>query len=180
MRNYFLIAALSAGVGAAFADEQKETLKEQSGAGKVPPIEVKRDPRQDRAEPTTQIRPNSGAPGKRQQGGGAVPQNDPKTIDQDLKNRVLVSLSTGSVGTQGVIATNSLTDIKVDVKDRVVTLRGDVTTEKNREVLENRVKGLAGVDRVINELKVNPNAKIKRSGLLNPDGYSGTTSPTPK
>lgn len=180
MKNLILIAALSAGVGAAFADEQKETLKEQSGNGKVPPINVEKDPRQPQPEPTTRIIPNSGAPSKTEQGGKAAAQENPKTIDDDLRNRVLVSLSTGSVGTQGVLATNNLTSIKVDVKDRVVTLRGDVTTDKNREIIEKRVKGLAGVDRVVNELKVNPNAKMKRSQLFNPDGYSGPTSPTPK
>jgi hypothetical protein len=184
MKNLILVAALTAGVSEAWADEQKETLKEQSGKGKVPPIEVRKDPRQTILEPTTQIRPNTpaGAAASSQKGSGnaVTDQQQPTTIDKDLQNRVLVALSTGSTGTQGILATNQLTNIKVDVKDRVVTLRGDVTTEKNRQVLEKRVKGLAGVDRVVNQLTVNPSGQTRRDGLQNPDGYSGNANPIPR
>lgn len=176
-KTFFLAGALAAATGT-WAADQKETLKPRDGGGKNAPIEVKRDPQQTALDPTTQIKPNTpaGAPAATEK--GAAPQAN--SIDKDMQNRVLVALSTGSLGTQGVIATNQLTNIKVEVKDRVVTLRGDVTSEKNRQTIEKRVKGLDGVTRVVNELKVNPSAKTKRPDLQHPDGYapSGNQSPS--
>lgn len=175
-KTFFLAGALAAMTGT-WAADQKETLKPRDGGGKNAPIEVKRDPQQTALDPTTQIKPNAptGAPAAGEKG------NAPKanSIDQDLQNRVLVALSTGSVGTQGVLATNQLTGIKVEVKDRVVTLRGDVTSEKSRGTIEKRVKGMDGVSRVVNELKVNPAAKTKRPSLQQPDGYAPSRNQTP-
>src|SRR4051812_1148707 len=79
-----------------------------------------KDPRQTRKEQTTQIVTNT------VKGNAPVNYKGAATVDEDLRQRVLVALSTGSIGTQGVIASDQLTDIKVSVTNRVVTLSGDV------------------------------------------------------
>jgi hypothetical protein len=89
-----------------------------------------------------------------------------------LRQRVLVSLSTGSIGTQGILASDQLTDIKVAVTNRVVTLSGDVQSEKNKKTIEKRVAGLDGVKRVNNQLTVNTGRKPAHADLTKPDGYA--------
>lgn len=48
------------------------------------------------------------------------------------------------------------TAIEVIVKDRVVTLRGQVESEKLRQRVERVVQKVDGVKKVINELKLRP------------------------
>ena len=48
------------------------------------------------------------------------------------------------------------TAIEVAVKDRVVTLRGQVESEKLRQRVERVVQKVDGVKKVINELKLRP------------------------
>ena len=129
-----------------------------------------KDPQQSRNEQTTQILTNTPK--------GTAPANykGASTVDEDLRQRVTVALSTGSVGTQGVLPSNLTTDIKVSVTNRVVTLRGDVSSEKSRETLGKRVAGLDGVKSVNNQLAVNPKGKPNRADLLKPDGYAPATT----
>lgn len=134
-----------------------------------------KDPQQSRNEETTQIVTNSakGSPARNDKGSN--------TVDEDLRQRVLVSLSTGSVGTQGVLPANLLTDIKVSVTNRVVTLKGDVVSEKSKQTLAKRVSQLDGVKSVNNQLAVNPSAKPARADLVKPDGYApGTKDQRPE
>jgi hypothetical protein len=164
MRNLLLIAALTGTL--ATAQEKNAPAGDKRDSSK-PPIAFDKDPQQKRPEPTTQIITNNsnGTAARNQTGAG--------TVDQDVRQRVLVSLSTGSVGTQGVLASNQLTDIKVSVTNRVVTLQGEVVSDKNKEVIGKRVAGMDGVKSVNNQLTVNPNAKpSKKPGLFNPDGYA--------
>jgi len=128
-------------------------------------IEFQKDPQQTRREPTTQIVTNAS-------GGGPLAQVGSKSVDDDLRQRVLVALSTGSIGTQGVLPADQLTDIQVAVTNRQVTLRGDVLNQKSKENLAKRVAKLDGVQGVKNELTVNPKAKPARADLVKPDGYS--------
>jgi len=125
-----------------------------------------KDPQQTRNEQTTQIATNTG------KGTAPINYKGAGTVDEDLRQRIMVALSTGSIGTQGVIASDQLTDIKVAVTNRVVTLSGDVVSENSKKTLEKRVAGLDGVTKVNNQLTVNPNHKTRRPNLLKPDGYS--------
>lgn len=171
--NKMLIAAFLAGGVVVSAEEPTETRLPKKTNQDSPPIEFKKDPQQTQLEPTTQIITNDAR--------GAAPrgQGDAGSVDEDLRRRILVSLSTGSLGTQGVLASNQLTDIKVAVTNRVVTLDGEVVSEKNREVIGKRVAGLDGVKGVNNQLKVNPRAKPARSDLFKPDGYSSGKQTVP-
>jgi hypothetical protein len=164
MRNLLLIAALTGTL--ATAQEKNASTGDKRDSSK-PPISFDKDPQQQRSEPTTQIVTNKST------GTAARSQTGVGTVDQDVRQRVLVALSTGSVGTQGVLPSNQLTDIKVSVTNRVVTLQGDVVSDKNKEVIGKRIAGLDGVKSVNNQLTVNPNAKpSKKPGLFNPDGYA--------
>ena len=70
-----------------------------------------------------------------------------KTSDADLKTSVEQALA----GTGG-----SLARANVDVKDGVVTLTGEVTTEVERASAETFAKGVNGVKSVVNNLTVAP------------------------
>jgi len=124
------------------------------------------DPQQTRHEQTTQIVTNTAK--------GTAPFNykGAGTVDEDVRQRILVALSTGSLGTQGILASDQLTDIKVAVTNRVVTLSGDVKSEQNKKTIAKRVAGLDGVKIVNNQLTVNPSAKKLDATLLKPDGYA--------
>jgi hypothetical protein len=141
----------------------------------VPPQKAKtytpqtKDPQQTRPEQTTQIATNSA------KGTAPINYKGAGTVDEDLRQRVLVSLSTGSVGTQGILASDQLTDIKVAVTNRVVTLSGDVQSEKNKKAIEKRVAGLDGVKSVHNQLTVNTARKPAHADLTKPDGYAPGT-----
>ena len=56
--------------------------------------------------------------------------------------------------------------------NRVVTLSGDVQSEKNKKTIAKRVAGLDGVKRVNNQLTVSTARKPAHADLTNPDGYA--------
>jgi len=153
--------------GAVAGAQEKTETRQGDVPRNVPPIEFKADPQQKRLDPTTQIVTNSsrGTAARAQAGGES-------SVDEDIRKRVMVSLSTGSTGTQGILASEQLTDIKVSVTNRVVTLDGPVVSEGNKKTLGKRVAGLDGVKSVNNQLKVDPGSKPARSSLVQPDGYS--------
>lgn len=74
--------------------------------------------------------------------------------DEELQKKIKVALTTGSMGTTGVIAANQLTDIQVQVQDGVVTLSGPVSTEGEKKSIQERVEGMKGVESVRNNLSV--------------------------
>ena len=161
MKMMFLAVGLTATL--AFAQEKTIEVPREKAETYTP---QRKDPQQSRNEQTTQIVTNTS------KGTAPVNYKGSKTVDEDLRQRVLVALSTGSIGTQGVLPSNLLTDIKVAVTNRVVTLNGDVISEKSKETLGKRVAGLDGVKNVNNQLTVNPSAKPARADLLKPDGYA--------
>ncbi|MGV3771458.1 MAG: BON domain-containing protein [Verrucomicrobiales bacterium] len=89
------------------------------------------------------------------------------TPDNELAERIKVAISTGSLGTTGIIAADQLTSIQVQAKDGVVTLTGKVGSEKERETMIKRVKGLEGVKDVVANLTIDPAAKDEK---FNPRG----------
>jgi hypothetical protein len=161
MRTWLLALAMTGMVGVA----QEKTVT-------IPPSEAKTftpqrtDPQQTRKEQTTQIVTNSA------KGRAPVNYKGSATVDDDLRQRVKVALSTGSVGTQGIIASDQLTDIKVAVTNRVVTLSGNVASDKSKQTIGKRVAGLDGVKGVNNHLTINATGKPAHSDLAAPDGYS--------
>jgi osmotically-inducible protein OsmY len=170
MKTITLMAAFSGWALAAAAQDIPEPLKPAHGDSSQQ-IEFNKDPKQTRLEPTTRIITNA-------TGAAAVAQVGSKTVDDDLRQRVTVALSTGSIGTQGVLPANQTTDIQVTVTNRHVTLRGDVANPKSKEAIGKRVAKLDGVLGVHNELTVNPKAKPARADLVKPDGFSsGTNDP---
>jgi osmotically-inducible protein OsmY len=146
----------------AFAQEKTIEVPREKAETYTPQT---KDPQQSRNEQTTQIVTNTSK--------GTAPANykGSNTVDEDLRQRVTVALSTGSVGTQGVLPSDLLTDIKVSVTNRVVTLKGDVMSEDRRKTLAKRVAGLDGVKSVNNQLTVNPKTKKNHADILKPDGY---------
>ena len=90
------IMLLALGLTGMFAAAQEKTI-EVSPKQAETYAPQRKDPQQTRNEQTTQISTNSanGAPAANYKGSN--------TVDEDLRQRVLVSLSTGSIGTQGVL-----------------------------------------------------------------------------
>jgi hypothetical protein len=164
MKMMLLALGLTGALG--FAQEKTIEVTPKQAETYTP---QRKDPQQSRNEQTTQIVTNNA------KGNAPVNYKGSATVDEDLRQRVLVALSTGSIGTQGVLPSNLLTDIKVAVTNRVVTLKGDVVSEKSKQTLAKRVAQLDGVTKVNNQLTVNPKAKPARADLLKPDGYAPGT-----
>ena len=162
--NKMLLAMALTGLAAGLNAQEKTVTVPPKQAETVTP--QTKDPQQTRNEQTTQIVTNTakGTAPVNYQGAGAV--------DDDLRQRILVALSTGSVGTQGILASDQLTDIKVGVTNRVVTLSGDVKSEQNKKTIAKRVAGLDGVKIVNNNLTVNPTGRKLDANLLKADGYA--------
>jgi osmotically-inducible protein OsmY len=74
--------------------------------------------------------------------------------DQELEKQIKVALTTGSMGTTGVLAKDQLTRIDVAVQNSVVTLRGPVSSEQEKQIIGKQVSGMKGVASVRNELTV--------------------------
>ena len=165
MKFMFLAVGLAAAT-VAVAQEKTITVSPRKAETYAPQV---KDPQQTRHEQTTQIVTNTakGAPPVNYKGVG--------TVDEDLRQRIIVALSTGSVGTQGVLPSQLTTDIKVNVTNRVVTLSGDVASQKSKQAIAKRVAGLDGVTKVNNQLTVNPKGKPARADLFKPDGYAPGT-----
>jgi hypothetical protein len=150
-------------VSTAAAQEKTITVPPEKAPTSTPQT---KDPQQSRNEQTTQIATNTA------KGTAPINYKGASTVDEDLRQRILVALSTGSVGTQGIIASDQLTDIKVNVTNRVATLTGDVASEKSKKTIGKRVAGLDGVKGVNNQLTVNPRGKPAHANLVKPDGYA--------
>jgi osmotically-inducible protein OsmY len=83
--------------------------------------------------------------------------NDSRISDSDLAQKVKEDLVKGSTGTVGVSRTEAK-NIKVSAKDGVITLKGNVPSEKDKQMLEIRAMQFRGVNRVQNDLTVSPEA----------------------
>jgi hypothetical protein len=79
--------------------------------------------------------------------------NDSRMSDSDLAQKVKEDLVKGSTGTVGVSRTEAK-NIKVSAKDGVITLKGSVPSEKDKQMLEIRAMQFRGVNRVKNDLTV--------------------------
>lgn len=77
-----------------------------------------------------------------------------QSSDEELAKQIKVAITTGSMGTTGAIAENQLTRIDVRVQNGAVTLRGPVSSQEERRVIEKQVAGMKGVRSVQNQLTV--------------------------
>lgn len=86
--------------------------------------------------------------------------------DRELEKKIKVMLTTGSQGTTGVIASNQLTAIQVQVQDGVVTLTGPAAGEEEKRIIQEQVSGVKGVRSVVNKLQ--PGARSVEDQALEP------------
>jgi hypothetical protein len=77
-----------------------------------------------------------------------------QSSDTELAKQIKVALTTGSMGTTGVIAENQLTRIDVQVNNGVATLSGPAATEDEKRSIGKQVSGMKGVRSVVNNLTV--------------------------
>jgi hyperosmotically inducible periplasmic protein len=95
---------------------------------------------------------------------------DKGTTDKDrtLNNQIRTALE----------ADTSLSDasekVTLSSDDGVVTLNGTVATEKDKKDLESRVKNMAGVKKVENNLQIGPQASSSTSGSMHPSSPTTT------
>lgn len=106
-----------------------------------------------------------GGPMQRQSGNYESQAMPGQTADEELARRIRTALTTGSLGTTGVIAENQLTKVQVHAQDGNVTLTGPVANEGEKQTIEKQVSGMKGVKSVRNQLTVSPGA-----GANNPTG----------
>jgi hyperosmotically inducible periplasmic protein len=77
--------------------------------------------------------------------GAALAEKQPMT-DDTIHNNVMIRLANDAVVKGGAM--------KVDVQDGVVTLRGNVETQKQKDKATKVAKKVKGVKRVVNELNI--------------------------
>ena len=102
-----------------------------------------------------------GGPMQRQSGNYQSQTLPGQGADQELAKQIRIALTTGSVGTTGVIAENQLTKIQVQAEGGNVTLSGAVGSEGEKQAVEKQVSGMKGVKSVNNQLTVQPGASAK-------------------
>ncbi|HVK59076.1 MAG TPA: BON domain-containing protein [Candidatus Kapabacteria bacterium] len=102
-----------------------------------------------------------GGPMQRESGNYQAQPVSGQASDVELAKKIRIALTTGSMGTTGVIAENQLTKIQVQVQDGVATLSGPVGSEGEKQSLEKQVAGMKGVKSVNNQLTVIPGANSR-------------------
>ena len=102
-----------------------------------------------------------GGPMQRQSGNYQSQEIPGQSSDQELAKQIRIALTTGSLGTTGVIAENQLTKIQVQAQNGAVTLSGAVSSEGEKQSVEKQVSGMKGVTSVNNQLTVQPGANAK-------------------
>jgi hypothetical protein len=95
-----------------------------------------------------------GGPVQRESGNYQSQPAQGQASDEELAKKVKVALTTGSMGTTGVLAENQLTPIDVKVQNGEVTLRGPVSSDQEKQTIQKQVEGMKGVRSVRNELTV--------------------------
>ena len=99
-----------------------------------------------------------GGPMQRQSGNYESQPVTGQASDEELAKKVRIALTTGSMGTTGVIAENQLTKIQVQANGGNVVLSGAVGSEDEKRTIEKQVSGMKGVKSVQNQLTVAPGA----------------------
>ena len=100
-----------------------------------------------------------GGPMQRQSGNYQSQSMPGQGSDQELAKQIRAALTTGSMGTTGVIAEDQLTKIQVQANNGSIVLTGPVGSEGEKKTIEKQVSGMKGVKSVRNELTVSGDAK---------------------
>ncbi len=104
-----------------------------------------------------------GGPSQRASGNYQSQSMPGQASDRELAKQIKIALTTGSVGTTGVIAENQLTKIDVQVQNGTVTLTGSVASEQEKQTIQKQVAGMKGVQSVNNQLTVQPGSSAQNS-----------------
>jgi hypothetical protein len=104
-----------------------------------------------------------GGPAQRASGNYQSQSLPGQSADQELAKQIKIALTTGSVGTTGVIAENQLTKIDVQVQNGTVTLSGAVASEQEKQTIQKQVAGMKGVQSVNNQLTIQPGTGAQNS-----------------
>lgn len=95
-----------------------------------------------------------GGPVQRESGNYQQQPHPGQSSDQELAKQIKVALTTGSMGTTGMIAEDQLAPIDVQVNDGRVTLSGPAANEKEKEAITKQVSHMKGVRGVVNNMVV--------------------------
>jgi osmotically-inducible protein OsmY len=88
---------------------------------------------------------------------GAAFSSDASTMSNDqLAQKVKAELTKESTGTHDMLASEVARNIKVTANNGVVTLKGSVPTQKDKDIIAIRAQEVKGVTRIDNQLKINP------------------------
>jgi osmotically-inducible protein OsmY len=104
-----------------------------------------------------------GGPAQRASGNYQSQSMPGQAADQELAKQIKIALTTGSVGTTGVIAEDQLTKIDVQVQNGAVTLSGAVASQQEKQTIQKQVSGMKGVQSVNNQLTVQPGTGAQNS-----------------
>lgn len=104
-----------------------------------------------------------GGPAQRDSGNYQSQSMPGQSSDQELAKQIKIALTTGSMGTTGVIAENQLTKIDVQVQNGTVTLSGAVGSQEEKQTIQKQVSGMKGVGSVNNQLTVQAGATARNS-----------------
>jgi len=78
-----------------------------------------------------------------------------------------------SAAAGGALAPQALSNVQIGANNGVVTLRGRVNTEADRQLLESRIRQMPGVRTVINGVMVaGPNSTTGATGVTTPGGLT--------
>jgi hypothetical protein len=157
-RALFVAAGLALAVGCGDhaggkrVSAQRDESGEEANFGSA--TDIRSSARQDASNPVNNADNGLGGPVQRQTGNYQSQPVQGQESDNELAKKIKVALTTGSMGTTGVIAEDKLTRIDVAVQNGVVTLRGAVSSDKEKQSIEKQVAGMKGVGAVRNELSV--------------------------
>jgi len=99
------------------------------------------------------------------------------TMAQQIRARLLMGTGGGQLGG---IPPQSLSGVQMSVNNGLVTLRGTVGSEAERQLLETRIRNMTGVRSVVNGLTVaNPAATGSPAAGATGTGTGAGTSTTP-
>jgi len=130
-------------------------------------------------------------------GAGATGARTP-AADLALTQRIRAQLLTGGTGTAtplpgtvrsgeaGMFTPQNMSGVQMNANNGTVTLRGSVNSEAERRLLETRIRGMNGVQSVVNNLTVGPRATSGSAvtpatgttpNPVTPGGTTGATQP---
>jgi hypothetical protein len=147
-----LLAACSKGPGNDISASKNES-KESPNFGSATDIASVDGKKPNATEPNAADN-GLGGPVQRESGNYQQQPHPGQASDEELAKQIKVALTTGSMGTTGMIAEDQLAPIDVQVKEGAVTLSGPAANEKEKESITKQVSRMKGVRGVVNNMAV--------------------------